>query len=143
MSMSAPAPAAPLPPAPPARVETPEQREARIEIAIRRDAVVFGLRSELAFEEKEHKREREEAQEQYRRLQSRIERLEQDLVGLNGAFHTWCNPESQKERMARLFEAVKRGEFCAHAAAPADAIKAEIQLKGSDQVPCQSQTISQ
>jgi hypothetical protein len=124
-------------------LETPEQREERIETAIRRDAVVFGLRSELAFEEKENKREREAMQQQFIRLQSRIEQLEITIVGLNGAFHTWCSPESQETRTQRLLALVKDGKFCAHAAAPADAIKAEIQLKGSDQVPCQSQTINQ
>jgi hypothetical protein len=122
MSMTAPTPP-PATPTAPLAPETPEEREDRIEITVRSNAEIFRLKSELTFEEKEHARERSEAQEQFARLNSRIERLEQDLIGLNGAFHTWCSAESEKARTEKLLDLVKRGLLMRNAAAAPDEVK--------------------
>jgi hypothetical protein len=112
----------------PTAAELAEQRELKIETAIRTNAVVFGLRSELAFEEKENKREREAMQQQFIRLQSRVERLEQDALAAFAKYSERWAVEATKHR-AFLLDLVRNGQFCANAAAKHEDIVAEIDKK--------------
>jgi hypothetical protein len=133
MSMSAP----PTPALTPA--ELAAAKEERIETAVRTNAVIFGLRSELSFEERERTKERHEHAEQYRRLQSRIERLEQDLSAQWANFNQYWI-ESAQFHKAKLLALVRDGKLCTNAAAPPDEIQKEAAArieKGETQ--CQSQ----
>jgi hypothetical protein len=129
MSMSPTTPA-PTPTAQPAltAAELAAQREERIETAIRRDAVVFGLKMQLQWEESDHKKERKEVQEQYARLLSRIERLEQDALNAYTRLREMF-VKMADEHKAELYAAVKDGKFCGHAAVAREDLVKEIDSK--------------
>lgn len=119
---------APAPTPTPTAAEIAAAREERIETAIRRDAVVFGLKSELAFEERERVKERHEKEAQYARLLSRIERLEQDASAMWAKYSSRWAEEATKHK-AYLLDLVRSGEFCKNAAARPEDIVAEIEKK--------------
>jgi hypothetical protein len=103
-------------------------REERIEVQVRSNAIIFGLKSQLAFEERERVKERHEHTEQYRRLLSRIEKLEQDAL----TAHTHLREMFVKmadEHKAELYALVRDGKFCGHAAASHEDLVKEIDFK--------------
>jgi hypothetical protein len=126
-------------PTPLTAAEIAAAREERIETAVRSNAEIFRLKSELTYEEKIHAQERADMQEQVRLLRSRAERFEQDIIGLNSLYHSWANPESERTRMKNLLELVRDGEFCANSVAPPAEIRQEAADKLERISQCQSQ----
>jgi hypothetical protein len=131
VTSDAPTPAAPTLTA----AEIAAKREDAIEIAVRSNAQIFSLKSQLSWEEMSHRNERREAQEQFARLQSRIEKLEQDALTaytkLREHFAVMAS-----EHKSYLYDLVREGKFCAHAAAPPAEIQKEVEIK-IEEITCQ------
>jgi hypothetical protein len=133
---SGPTPTAPAAQPAPTAAELAAAKEERIEIAVRTNAQIFQLKSELSFEEKLRAQQRQEFDAEYARLQSRIERLEQDI------YAQWANynnrwVESAEFHKVKLLGLVRDGLMCTNAAAPPEQIQAEAAEK-LEEMTCQT-----